>query len=96
MVLSPGCSGARIGSICQSAPIVLLMISLKCVRYLWRCRTLQPTRPRLRRWAMFRRHFELREMTKHAEHAMHTVVLSCTRARKQTLAASPLSKAVLH
>ena len=38
----------------------------------------------------------LREMTKNAEHAMHTVVLSCTRARKQTLAASPLSKAGLH
>jgi hypothetical protein len=31
----------------------------------------------------------LREMTKNAEHAMHTVALSCTRARKQTLAASP-------
>lgn len=30
----------------------------------------------------------LREMTRHAEHAMHTVVLSCTRARKQTFAAS--------
>ena len=29
------------------------------------------------------------------DHAMHTVVLSCTRARKQTLAAPPLSKAVL-
>lgn len=38
----------------------------------------------------------LREMTKHAEHAMHTVVLSCTRARKQTLAVSPLGKAGLH
>lgn len=38
----------------------------------------------------------LREMTKHAEHSMHTVVLSCKRARKQMLAASPLSKAVLH
>ena len=38
----------------------------------------------------------LREMTKNAEHAMHTVVLSCTRARKQTLAASLLSKAGLH
>jgi hypothetical protein len=39
----------------------------------------------------------LREMTKHAEHAMHTVVLSCTRARKQTLSASSLlGKAGLH
>jgi hypothetical protein len=38
----------------------------------------------------------LREMTKHAEHAMHTVVLSCTRARKQILAASPVSKVGLH
>ena len=38
----------------------------------------------------------LREMTKHAEHAMHTVVLSCTRARKQILEASPASKAGLH
>ena len=38
----------------------------------------------------------LREMTKHAEHAMHTVVLSCIRARKQTLSASPLGKAGLH
>ena len=38
----------------------------------------------------------LREMTKHAEHAMHTVVLSCTRAPKQILAASPASKASLH
>ena len=28
--------------------------------------------------------------------AMHTVVLSCTRARKQTLSASPLGKAGLH
>jgi hypothetical protein len=37
----------------------------------------------------------LREMTKNAEHAMHTVVLSCTRARKQTLSASPLGKAGL-
>jgi hypothetical protein len=38
----------------------------------------------------------LREMTKHAEHAMHTVVLSCARARKQILAASPVSKVGLH
>jgi hypothetical protein len=39
----------------------------------------------------------LREMTKHAEHDMHTVVLSCTRARKQTLSASSLlGKAGLH
>ena len=38
----------------------------------------------------------LREMTKNAEHAMHTVVLSCTRARKQTLSASPLGKVGLH
>jgi hypothetical protein len=38
----------------------------------------------------------LREMTKHAEHAMHTVVLSRTRAREQILAASPVSKAGLH
>jgi hypothetical protein len=37
----------------------------------------------------------LRKMTKNAEHAMHTVVLSCTRARKQTLSASPLGKAGL-
>ena len=38
----------------------------------------------------------MREMTKHAEHAMHTVVPSCKRARKETLAASPVSKAGLH
>ena len=38
----------------------------------------------------------LRKMTKHAEHAMHTVVLSCTRARKQTLSASPLGNASFH
>jgi hypothetical protein len=38
----------------------------------------------------------LREMTKHAEHAMHTVVLSCTRARKQTFSASPLGNASFH
>ena len=38
----------------------------------------------------------LREMTKHAEHAMHTVVLSCTRARKQTLSASPLGNTSFH
>ena len=38
----------------------------------------------------------LREMTKHAEHAMHTVVLSCTRARKQTLSASSLGNASFH
>lgn len=59
MVLSTVCSGASIGSICQSAPIVLLMISLKCERSLERCRTWQPTRLRLRRWAMFRRHFDI-------------------------------------
>jgi hypothetical protein len=38
----------------------------------------------------------LREMTKHAEQRCTTVVLSCTRARKQILAASPASKASLH
>lgn len=38
----------------------------------------------------------LREMTKTAEHAMNTVVLSCTHARRQTLAASRASKSSLH
>jgi len=32
----------------------------------------------------------MREMTKNAEHAMHAIVLSCKRARKQMLAALPL------
>jgi hypothetical protein len=38
----------------------------------------------------------MREMTKNAEHAMHTVVLSCKRARKQMLAGVPASKPTMH
>ena len=34
----------------------------------------------------------MREMTKNAEHAMHTVVLYCKRARRQMLAGGPASK----
>ena len=34
----------------------------------------------------------MREMTKNAEHAMHTVVLYCKRARRQMLAGVPASK----
>ena len=38
----------------------------------------------------------MREMTKNAEHAMHTVVLSCKRARKQLLEGMPASKPTMH
>jgi hypothetical protein len=38
----------------------------------------------------------MREMTKNAEHAMHTVVLSCKRARKQMLEGMPASKPTMH
>jgi hypothetical protein len=38
----------------------------------------------------------MREMTKYAEHAMHTVVLSCKRARRQMLAGVPASKPTMH
>ena len=38
----------------------------------------------------------MREMTKNAEHAMHTVVLSCKRARKQMLERMPASKPTMH
>jgi len=37
----------------------------------------------------------MREMTKNAEHAMHAIVLSCKRARKQMLAALPAKKSSL-
>ncbi len=37
-----------------------------------------------------------REMTRIAEHEMHEAVLSCTRARRQMLAALPASRSVLH
>ena len=38
----------------------------------------------------------MREMTKNAEHAMHTVLLSCKRARRQMLAGMPASKPTMH
>jgi hypothetical protein len=38
----------------------------------------------------------MREMTKNAEHAMHTVVLYCKRARRQMLAGVPASKPTMH
>ncbi|MDA0990645.1 MAG: hypothetical protein O3A51_07830 [Verrucomicrobia bacterium] len=38
----------------------------------------------------------MREMTKNAEHEMNAVVLSCTRARRQMLAALPAKKPTLH
>ena len=38
----------------------------------------------------------MREMTKNAEHAMHTVLLSCNRARRQMLAGMPASKPTMH
>ena len=37
-----------------------------------------------------------RELTRIAEHEMHEAVLSCTRARRQMLAALPASRPVLH
>jgi hypothetical protein len=40
------------------------------------------------------RHF--RELTRIIEHEMHEAVLSCTRARRQMLAALPASRPVLH
>jgi hypothetical protein len=38
----------------------------------------------------------MREITKNAEHEMHAIILSCKRARRQTLAALPLKKPSLH
>src|ERR1019366_2285972 len=38
----------------------------------------------------------MREMTKNAEHEMHSIVLSCKRACKQMLAALPAKKSSLH
>jgi hypothetical protein len=38
----------------------------------------------------------MREMTKNAEHEIHAVVLSCTRARRQFLASLPAMKPTLH
>ena len=38
----------------------------------------------------------MREMTKNAEHAMHIVVLSCKRARRQMLAGVSASKPTMH
>ena len=38
----------------------------------------------------------MREMTKNAEHAMHTVLLTCKRARRQMLAGMPASKPTMH
>jgi hypothetical protein len=38
----------------------------------------------------------MREMTKNAEHAMHTVVLYCKRARRQMLAGVLASKPTMH
>lgn len=38
----------------------------------------------------------MREMTKNAEHEIHAVVLSCTRARRQILASLPAMKPTLH
>jgi hypothetical protein len=38
----------------------------------------------------------LREFTRIAEHEMHELVLSCTRARRQMLDVMPASKPVLH
>ena len=35
-------------------------------------------------------------MTKSAEHEIHALVLSCTRARKQMLASLPVRKPTLH
>jgi len=39
---------------------------------------------------------QIREMTRIAEHEMHAVVLSCTRARRQRIATSPAPKTTLH
>ena len=38
----------------------------------------------------------MHEMTKHAEHEIHAILLACKRVRKQILAASPAQKAGLH
>ena len=37
-----------------------------------------------------------RELTRIAEHEMHEAVLSCTRVRRQMLAALPARRPVLH
>jgi len=39
---------------------------------------------------------DIREMTRNAEHEIHAVVLACSRARRQMLAAIPTSKPTLH
>ena len=39
---------------------------------------------------------QIEELTKIAEHEIHAVVLSCTRARRQMLAAMPAQKPTLH
>ena len=38
----------------------------------------------------------IREMTRNAEHEIHAIVLACSRARRQMLAAIPTSKPTLH
>ena len=38
----------------------------------------------------------LREFTRIAEHEMHELVLSCTRARRQMLRTMPVAKPVVH
>lgn len=40
--------------------------------------------------------YNIRDLTKFAEHEMHEVVLSCTRVRRQMLAAMLPLKPVLH
>jgi transposase len=40
--------------------------------------------------------WNVREMTKIVEHEIHSIVLSCTRARRQMLAVLPATKPTLH
>src|SRR5262245_59715666 len=92
-----GCSGEKRRLISRSVPIALSMISVKCGRYLERSKkvasgvvkdaTLDNMEVTLR---------DMREMTKNAEHAMHTVVLYCKRARRQMLVGVRASKPTIH
>jgi hypothetical protein len=38
----------------------------------------------------------IREMTKHAEHEMHAILMACARARKQMLAGMPTKRPTVH
>jgi hypothetical protein len=38
----------------------------------------------------------IREMTRNAEHEIHAIILTCTRARRQMLAGLPTARPTLH